>query len=509
MLMRSPRSILSRAVTPGVQNKLLGDPGVVERLLETQRAAELLNHAPPSKEHSVDWVTQVALNDPAGVVGALEALAVTYPHVGAAVDRLTESRPPALAEEQVVDVFLSLAEFQRREYWTNPRVRNAFLDYLCRDRNVNETRAELTDRLDLLEASARVRVVIGEGNSAAPISHATNQLDASIDPPVAADILLSLDTEQMSSLWTIESFRTSFIENLLGEQDLFRLRTLLRSDRFEKPVVRQALFDALAGAQPYQVMTTDDEIIVLPSADLGFAKAYWADRRGELAHLDRFLAARRSARPNAGTCFVDVGANVATHSIRALRSGDFSAAVLVEPDPRLLPILKANIALNQLDDRVTIVESAAGDSEGQVSLWCSEINWGDNRLSGSSREGWYEVKVPVRTIDHILESAGVEPGEVGALWIDVQAHEAEVLAGAAEALKAGCDVVVEFWPSVLSRDGRFEATLQTLMSLSERWLDLRTGNIVGRGRLEEMQTIGIEKGDGYNADLALVRGITH
>ena len=94
MVMRSPTSILSRAVTPGVQNRLLGDPAVVERLLNTERAAEIMDHRPAASGKNVDWVAQVALNDPAGVVDTLTGLAAVHPHVDAALDRLTAGRAP-------------------------------------------------------------------------------------------------------------------------------------------------------------------------------------------------------------------------------------------------------------------------------------------------------------------------------------------------------------------------------------------------------------------------------
>jgi hypothetical protein len=153
--MRSPSSILSRAITPGVQNRLLADPHVVQRLLETERANEILSHRPPSADQNIDWVAQVALNDPARVVGALETLSASYPHVDAAVERLMAGRPPVLSEEQVVDVFLALDEFEQRRYWANPRLQAAFLDYLFHERDVAETRTQLMDKFDLVDASAR------------------------------------------------------------------------------------------------------------------------------------------------------------------------------------------------------------------------------------------------------------------------------------------------------------------------------------------------------------------
>ena len=430
--MRSPTSILSRALTPGVQNRLLGDPAVVERLLSTERAAEIMDHRPAASGKNVDWVAQVALNDPAGVVDTLTGLAEMHPHVDAALDRLTAGRAPLLTEEQVVDVFLSLDEFDRRKYWSNERIRGAFL------------------------------------------------------------------TDEISSLWEISSFRNSFLDVLLDERDLLRLRAILQSKRLDAPGVRQALFDELAHSQRYQLVESAEETVVIPSADLGFGKAYWADRMGELSHLDRLLALRNEANVAVDKYFVDVGANIATHTIRALNSGSFSSAVAVEPDPRLLPLIKANLALNQLDERVKVAEYAAGDRPGEATLWCSEVNWGDNRLSGKAADGWHEITVPVRTVDQILGTAGVAPAEVGVLWIDVQGHEAEVLDGAVGIIENGCDIVVEFWPSVLASDGRLEATVSKLLSISESWLDLESGDLVDRTRFQEIGEKGVEIGDSYS-----------
>ncbi len=439
MVMRSPTSMLSRALTPGVQNRLLGDAVVVERLLNTERAAEIMDHRPASSGKNVDWVAQVALNDPAGVVDTLARLADAHPHVDAALERLTADRAPQLAQEQVVDVFLAMPEFERRQYWSNQRVRDAFL------------------------------------------------------------------ADEISELWEDASFRAAIIDGLSAEKDLRSLRTMLQSKRLDAPGVRQSLFDELAHSRRYQLLESGDETIVIPSADLGFGKAYWANRSAELSHLDRLLTMRADGDAASNKVFVDVGANIATHTIRALASGSFSSAIAVEPDPRLHPLLRANIALNLLDGRVKVADCAAGNQQGEASLWCSEVNWGDNRLSGAAGDGWYEIKVPVLTVDQIVEAAGVGPHEVGVLWIDAQGHESEVLDGAGRTIEGGCDVVVEFWPAVLSDEGRFDETVGKLLSISGHWTDLETGELVDGARLHEIQKMGLEAGESYYVDLALIR----
>jgi FkbM family methyltransferase len=501
-------------MTPGIQNRLLADPAVVSRLLESDRAAEIIGHAPVSPERNIDWVAQVALNDPAGVVGVLSQLAQRYPVVDAALDRLVAGRPPALTEEQVVDVFLSLAEFERRQFWTNPRIRDAFLDFLCQDRNVAEFRAQIGKKLDMVEVTSHLRVSVGEVGPVKPITHPVDYAELPLAEPVAADILVSLDADQLDQLWNLGSFRSSFVENLLAEEDLFQLRTLLRSKRFVDPTARQAIFDAAAGAQPLQISTVSGETVILPSADLGFSKAFWSDRAAQLLHLERYLALRKDAGRGLTDVFVDVGANIGTHTIRALRSGQFEKAVVIEPDQRLLPILRANLVINGLESRVTVVECAAGATETEVSFWRSGINWGDNRLISSEPEShevgeWTEVVVPVRTVDAIIRDVGLEATEVGVLWIDVQGQEVNVLAGASEAIHGGCDVVAEFWPSVLDDNGLSSATLDALTAITPTWTNLKDGQQVSRSQLEAIYQEGVRCGEHYDTDLAYIARLTH
>ena len=76
-------------------------------------------------------------------------------------------------------------------------------------------------------------------------------------------------------------------------------------------------------------------------------------------------------------------------------------------------------------------------------------------------------------------------------------------------IENGCDIVVEFWPSVLASDGRLEDTVNKLLSISDRWLDLESGDLVDRTRFQEIGEKGIEIGDSYSHDLALVQSMRH
>ena len=67
-------------------------------------------------------------------------------------------------------------------------------------------------------------------------------------------------------------------------------------------------------------------------------------------------------------------------------------------------------------------------------------------------EGWKAtVTVPVRSVDSLVAEGLIEPARLGLVWIDVQGHEAHVLAGAQRLLEQGVPTVIEVWPYGLAR----------------------------------------------------------
>lgn len=500
ILMRSPRPMLSVALTPSVRNRLLADADTVQALLDSPRGREIVDHSPAPRDHGIDWVKQVVLNDPAEVVAAFEDLAVAHHHVDAALQRMASKRTGVLSSEQIIDVFLALPDEAKRAYWKDRRIRKTILDDLCSDSSLATTRAELGERIDAMSSPGVVRIDRGDAQSP-EIGSGGAEPRFGVEVPAAADLLVEVDRLDYEQLWAIAAFRRAFIDRLTAD-DLAELKGLLSDARLSNPETRAALFDALADSRPLQIASADGEIIVLPSADIGFAKAFWADHRSELANLDRLSELKGETRRG---LFVDVGANLATHSIHALTSCGFDEALLIEPDPRLLPLLKANIALNSLDNRVRVVECAAAAEPGVMELSSSMDNWGDNRLGKITGDEWTISTVRVKTLDQILLDQGIDADHVGVLWIDAQGHEEDVLRGAPSLLSGGCDVVAEFWPAVLDSEGRLASTIDTLVGVSNTWLELSSGRTLDRDGLEEISREGIAEGESYYVDLAALR----
>lgn len=127
-----------------------------------------------------------------------------------------------------------------------------------------------------------------------------------------------------------------------------------------------------------------------------------------------------------GDLFVDVGANIGSYSI--LASGVVGAkSIAIEPDPGTAIHLVRNVEVNALDDKIEIVETAVGSSEGEIAFTTGKDTM--NHIT-SDRDQDHQI-VPLRRLDEILH--GKDPAIIK---MDVEGFEREALAGAQNTLMA-------------------------------------------------------------------------
>ena len=161
--------------------------------------------------------------------------------------------------------------------------------------------------------------------------------------------------------------------------------------------------------------------------------------------------------------FIDVGANIGTHTVYAALSRRFARFVAIEPDPRTCEILSANIALNALGGRAVALNCAAGGEPGTLDLHRVAENSGAATLRPAGQRTTGErLSVPVCRLDDILAQSGLMPGDIGLVWIDVEGFEPEVWAGMAGVIAARRPIVLEFSPDLYGpeRTARFIADMQ-------------------------------------------------
>jgi FkbM family methyltransferase len=146
---------------------------------------------------------------------------------------------------------------------------------------------------------------------------------------------------------------------------------------------------------------------------------------------------------------LDVGANIGVHTVRLGKLvGPAGQVIAIEPDPELARRNAANAALNGLD-QVTVVQAAASDRAGQRVTLYRAADADANRARASLFPYPYLTgrAAPVRTVT-VDEAAG---GPVALIKIDVEGHEAAVVAGAAATIAASAPAIVfEYAPELLA-----------------------------------------------------------
>jgi FkbM family methyltransferase len=171
---------------------------------------------------------------------------------------------------------------------------------------------------------------------------------------------------------------------------------------------------------------------------------------------------RAGMRP--GQCCVDVGAHVGFYALQmALWTAPAGRVIAFEPNPTARAVLQANVRLNRLTDRITIVPAAAGAARGMADLFHSGNTSGLSRLGSpnpSSASG-APVRVPVETLDAYCATERIQPHWI---LVDAEGAELEVLRGAASLLTdTPVQLVVEMHPSLWdsrhTTAGSFEAFL--------------------------------------------------
>lgn len=239
---------------------------------------------------------------------------------------------------------------------------------------------------------------------------------------------------------------------------------------------REQFFDEAAERSPLLMATTKHGRYLVSTADRVVGRGLFAKEfrpeMSSLRHVARLLAADPQLPSPKGSTFVDVGANIGTTSVTALRAG-FGRAVALEPSPQNVELLRLNALLNGVADEIEIFAAAVSDQPGEVQLQLSSTNWGDHRVVAASSPDGDAVTVQAVTLDQLVMDGTIRPEEVGLLWIDVQGYEGHVVAGAARLLEHRPATVLELWPEGLSAAGGLESLLDVVGQTYPRFVDLR------------------------------------
>ena len=162
----------------------------------------------------------------------------------------------------------------------------------------------------------------------------------------------------------------------------------------------------------------------------------------------------------------DIGANIGVISIPAVKRGLIKKAFAVEPEPQNYNLLKTNIILNNLEDKVIPYNYALSDADDKtISMELSPDNSGDHRIKEivnfniHDEEKRQVINVKTKKFDTLFQEINQKNNLV---WIDTQGFEPKVLSGAENLINNKVPIVIEFWPYALKRAGLWKLMIEFL-----------------------------------------------
>ncbi len=191
---------------------------------------------------------------------------------------------------------------------------------------------------------------------------------------------------------------------------------------------------------------------------------------------------RETCKP--GMTVLDVGANLGCYTALAMHHvGETGRVIALEPDPESFGYLQQTVAANTTTGaRVECLNTAAAAAPGNLRLYLSTDNRGDNRVYAPGLN-WPSVVVPAAPADDLLEARGIL--QVDLIKIDVQGAEGGVLAGLVRTLARSPRIVVltEFWPEGL----RLAGTTPESMLAALRTAGLQLHELTAGGKLQPLR----------------------
>lgn len=195
--------------------------------------------------------------------------------------------------------------------------------------------------------------------------------------------------------------------------------------------------------------------VLVPTSDRTIARSvYCSGDWDPLLVGTVFDALRDFGHTIAGTVLLEVGANFGVYSLPGVSEFGFARAVAYEPDPAAFALLEHNIERNALGDRVIAHHAALSAQPGELTLSLGTGNAGDNRIVEDDSPSRRTVRVPARTFDDEVAAGRIPLAELGLVWLDVQGHEGEVLAGARGLLDSNVPIVLEYSTGMLDDTAR-------------------------------------------------------
>jgi FkbM family methyltransferase len=232
---------------------------------------------------------------------------------------------------------------------------------------------------------------------------------------------------------------------------------------------RVVFFDS---AEPDTLLLTTigEEKFLVSSSDQSIGRDVYLYGGYDFEKFEKVLA--RLDKEFERKLLIDIGANIGTICIPAVKRRYFERAMAFEPEPFNYSLLSANVSINGLSTEVVSYNIALGEREGEeLSFELSETNYGDHRIRFSSESGLYGedqrkvINIKSEPLDTVV--GDIDPAST-LIWMDTQGFEGYVLKGAERTLAKRPPLVIEFSPYHMIRCGSYQKLKQALCGVGYR-----------------------------------------
>lgn len=248
------------------------------------------------------------------------------------------------------------------------------------------------------------------------------------------------------------------------------IRSAIWEPLYSTEILKKLVFDTTQ-KQSLLISTAGQEIFVVSSRDSTIGRMVYAQGLQDAETVEQVVALLGPEHTK--RLLVDIGANIGTVCVPAIRRGIFQSAIAIEPEPFNYSILKSNVYLNGLDQAITTFNLALGAKTGEELIFeLSNSNYGDHRVRMSNKPGLHgeasrsTIVVKSEPFDAICMDLNKNDTLI---WMDTQGYEGYILSGAKNALHAGIPLVIEFWPYGMDRLGSFQLLKDALLSGQYSW----------------------------------------
>ena len=158
---------------------------------------------------------------------------------------------------------------------------------------------------------------------------------------------------------------------------------------FDGETFRRAYFDTLDPNRQFSVSTHGSEKYVVLNSDKAISRTLFIKGSFDFDKVEKVISVMSAVNKAFKLeTLIDVGANIGTVCIPAVKRGLAANAIAIEPEPLNYRVLVANIFLNDLADKIKTYNLALGSEDNQtLELELSAGHSGDHRIHVANETG--------------------------------------------------------------------------------------------------------------------------